>query len=264
MHVPVRMMMDYLRFLARARSLRGYGIHSPFVYKLVTEVIGKAKFREIPALLVALRKELLNDQRLLSMTDRGAGPKSGITGGRTVREIVKQTSINPKKGRLLMQLVTSLDCHYILEMGAGTGISTAFLSMANPDARVISLEGSSVLAALARENMQKLGIHNAEVREGWFDELLPEVLASSHPVDLAFLDGNHRMAPTLDYVNQLKRRASEKALIIIDDIYWSREMKQAWRKLEQDPEIPLTIDLFSIGMVFPKMAMAKQKFVIRY
>lgn len=68
----------------------------------------------------------------------------------------------------------------VLEIGAGSGFMAALL--AHRAQRVISLEINPELAALARANLQKAGVHNAEVRqadgaasvppEGPFDAIL--------------------------------------------------------------------------------------------
>jgi protein-L-isoaspartate(D-aspartate) O-methyltransferase len=50
----------------------------------------------------------------------------------------------------------------VLEIGSGSGYMTALL--AHRAQRVISLEINPELAAMARTNLQKAGIHNAEVR----------------------------------------------------------------------------------------------------
>lgn len=50
----------------------------------------------------------------------------------------------------------------VLEVGAGSGYMAALL--ARQAARVVSLEINAALAAMARENLQRAGIANAEVR----------------------------------------------------------------------------------------------------
>ena len=52
----------------------------------------------------------------------------------------------------------------VLEIGAGSGYMAALL--AHQAQRVISLEINANLVAMARSNLQKAGIHNAEVRHG--------------------------------------------------------------------------------------------------
>jgi protein-L-isoaspartate(D-aspartate) O-methyltransferase len=52
----------------------------------------------------------------------------------------------------------------VLEIGAGSGYLTALL--AHRAQRVLALEIEPELARMARANLQKAGIHNAEVREG--------------------------------------------------------------------------------------------------
>ena len=80
----------------------------------------------------------------------------------------------------------------VLEVGAGSGYMAALL--AHRAQRVISLEIDADLAAQARTNLQKAGVHNAEVRhadgakgapvEGPFDVILLSGSVAEIPHDL--------------------------------------------------------------------------------
>ena len=85
------------------------------------------------------------------------------------------------------------------------------------------------------------------------------------PVYLAFVDGNHRKIPTLEYFEQILSVADSSVIIIMDDIHWSKEMEGAWVSIQQHNKVTLTIDLFFIGLVFinPDFKV-KQHFKIRF
>ncbi|WP_431217719.1 class I SAM-dependent methyltransferase [Puia sp. P3] len=126
------------------------------------------------------------------------------------------------------------------------------------------MEGSGQVAEVARKNLAGLGL-DVEVLEGNFDGVLPGLLKRIGPVDLAFVDGNHRREPTLAYFEQLMGNMGEKAIIIFDDIHWSAEMEEAWGIITRDPRVYLTVDLFFIGIVFLREEFrVKQNFTIRY
>lgn len=68
--------------------------------------------------------------------------------------------------RVEARLLQDLQVHKhekVLEIGAGSGYMAALL--AHRAQRVIALEIDPQLVALARSNLQKAGVHNAEVRE---------------------------------------------------------------------------------------------------
>ncbi len=73
------------------------------------------------------------------------------------------------EARLLQDLMLT-PTDRVLEIGSGSGYMAALL--AHRAARVITLEIEPQLARMARENLQRAGIANAEVREGPFDAIL--------------------------------------------------------------------------------------------
>lgn len=75
-----------------------------------------------------------------------------------------QWMLAPKiEARMLQDLAVQPN-HRVLEIGAGSGYMAALL--AHRAQRVISYEVRPVLAQMARSNLHKAGIQNAEVREG--------------------------------------------------------------------------------------------------
>jgi predicted O-methyltransferase YrrM len=100
---------------------------------------------------------------------------------------------------------------------------------------------------------------------GNFDQSLDGALDAIHYVDLAFIDGNHRKKPTLEYFQKIKEKTNDLSCIIFDDIHWSREMEEAWEEIKKDPQVRVSIDLFFLGIVFFRRAfLEKQDFVIRF
>lgn len=78
----------------------------------------------------------------------------------------------------------------VLEIGAGSGYMAALL--AHRAQRVISLEIIPELAAMARANLQKAGVHNAEVRQ--FDG--SKGAPAEGPFDVIMLSGSVAEVPS--------------------------------------------------------------------
>jgi predicted O-methyltransferase YrrM len=152
----------------------------------------------------------------------------------------------------------------ILELGTSLGITTSYLAKGNSEGRVITMEGASAIAATAKQNFQSLNLANIEVVEGNFDETLSSALQNLK-VDLAYIDGNHRYLPTIEYFHQILQHSHNTTIIILDDIHWSKEMEQAWDWVKTHQQVTLTIDLFAIGIVvLRKEILHKQHFSVRY
>jgi protein-L-isoaspartate(D-aspartate) O-methyltransferase len=97
--------------------------------------------------------------------------------------------LEPKVEARLLQDVAPRAHEKVLEIGAGSGYMAALL--ASRAQRVISLETEPRLARMARENLQKAGIRNAEVREA--DGA--RGLAAEGPFDVIVLSGSVAEVP---------------------------------------------------------------------
>jgi predicted O-methyltransferase YrrM len=83
-------------------------------------------------------------------------------------------------------------------------------------------------------------------------------------LDLVFFDGNHRYQPTMNYFNLCLKKANENSVFVFDDIYWSNEMTKAWEEIKNHKDVTVTIDLFSVGLVFFRTQQAKQHFILKF
>lgn len=255
----------YIQYYLRASNGRGHGIHSPFVYAFVREVLKDTRIFYAYPPIEALRQSLLQDNRELEISDFGAGSRQYASAVRRMKDIARSSLKPAKFGQLLFRMVNYYGPLQILELGTSFGITTAYLASANPQANVITMEGAPAIAGAARTHFKELGLSNIRLVEGNFDDTLPGVLADMKMIDMVFIDGNHRYAPTIAYFEQLLPFMRGSGCMVFDDIHWSGEMEAAWKKIQQDPSVTLTIDLFFIGIVFFRTEQkTAQHFSIRF
>ncbi|RKD18196.1 SAM-dependent methyltransferase [Pelobium manganitolerans] len=253
---------NYIKHILNAKSR--HGTHSPFVYRLVDEVIYDFSAKEAYADLENLRKQLLKDERVITVTDLGAGSHINNQKQKAVKSIAKN-ALKPKKlAQLLYRLAKEFNPKQILELGTCLGLTSAYFAKALPQAKVVTMEGCPQTAQIAQENWQKLGINNVEVIVGNFDETLAPFIAQQQNLDFVFIDGNHRKEATLNYFNLCLPKVHEHSVLVFDDIYWSKGMQQAWEQIKAHPQVSVSIDLFWIGLVFFRKGQARQDFKIRF
>lgn len=131
--------------------------------------------------------------------------------------------VSADAGRLLYMLVVTSWAREIVEFGTSFGVSTLHLAAAVRDiggGRIISAEYLSSKAAIARANLEQVGLSDlVEIREG--DAL--QTLASGLPdeVDLLVLDGAKGLY--LDIFGLVKSRLRPGALIVADNAEWCPE-----------------------------------------
>jgi predicted O-methyltransferase YrrM len=286
MYSPARLAWKYLHYYFTAANGKGHGIHSPFVFDFVVNVLNDGGAYPAWASIEEVRGRLLRDHRLLTIEDMGAGSAHADAGAessemrdaatsetqdadawarmRKVSDIARRAAKPPKLGQLLFRIAQHYEPATVLELGTSLGLSTAYLAMGAPAARVISIEGSGQVIETAAQNLLTLGLA-PELVQGNFDEVLEPLLNRIEPVELAFVDGNHRYEPTLRYFQLLMAQMSAPAVLIFDDIHWSADMERAWTAIRADPRVYMTIDLFFIGLVFLRDEFkVKQDFTIRF
>lgn len=265
MYSPIRMAISYLRYYLTASNGKGHGMHSPFVYDFIRNVLNDKRTYYAYEQVEELRKKLLRDDTLLSVNDMGAGSSLHNTHQRKIKDIAAHAAKPAKLGKLLFRMVNYYQPTHIVDIGTSLGITTCYLASGNTHASVFTLEGAAPVAAKAVANFKELGLTNVELQQGNFDDMLLPLMNKIPVADLVFFDGNHRKEPTLRYFDICLKKASDHSIFIFDDIHWSREMEQAWKEIQQHPAVTCTINLFFIGIVlFRKEFKEVQHFSIRF
>lgn len=260
--MPLHRTAAWLRHWSTATDR--HGVHSPFVFDLVERVLRPTTPPPRTRDLEALRRQLKTDDRIITVTDLGAGSRRMRGDQRRVRTIARNALCSPRQAAQLHRLAASVGARHVLEMGTSLGITTLYLARAVPEGRVTTLEGCPATLAIAYEQFARAGQTNIHPVPGDFRHTLPEVLKQSPPVDMAFIDGNHTAKATLDHYHQLMTQARPGMVLVFDDLHWSPGMEQAWRTIIADPHATVTIDLYRMGLVFPLRDQAKEHFVLRY
>ena len=240
-------------------------MHSPFVFGFILHVLNNKSGYKMPDEIEGLRNQLLSDKRVFKIEDLGAGSRVSATKERSVQQLAK-SALKPKKyAQLLFRLVKHYQPKTILELGTSLGITTAYFAAANTTAHITTIEGSKAIAEVAKENFSKLSQQNIKLLQGNFDEVLPSVIHQLSSIDLAYIDGNHRYKPTIEYFHQILTKTNNDSILVLDDIHWSEEMEKAWEEIKTNPSVKCTIDIFFLGFVFFRSEFkTKQHFSIRF
>ena len=165
-----QLLKKYSSYYFTALNGKGHGIHSPFVYDFVRQLlIDKRNFYAYNQ-VEALRQKLLRDNSLIEVEDFGAGSAINKTNQRTIASIAQHSAKSKKWAQLLFRIVNYYQPKNILELGTSLGISTAYMSLANPKARLVTAEGSAAVAAQASRNFQSLQCNHIKQETGKFDE----------------------------------------------------------------------------------------------
>lgn len=257
-----------LRWGLRATSPRG--VRGEYLKEFVREVYQDDRHYHAFDLVRSIRRHWRRQPGTVSTATLGAPSRTGRALRRPVARLVRQNAIDVPTGKLLFRLALWLKAKSILELGTNAGISGLYLHAADTRATFHTVEGNPKVAELAKTTFRLAGagpglrLHCASF-DAWLREHLPaeDREGNLKTLDLLFLDGDHRYAPTLAYVRQLLHRRSEAAVFVIADIHWSPGMERAWRELRRLPEVSASLDLYHLGLLFFKPGMEEEHLALR-
>ncbi|HMK05890.1 MAG TPA: class I SAM-dependent methyltransferase [Flavobacterium sp.] len=262
---------SYFQFLWNSKNQ--HGVHSPFVFDLVTKCFYDTKSKPEYSILKNYRKSLLENKDAIQVTDFGAGSKVFKSNTRQISKISKTAGISASRAELLFRIVNYFQPENVLEMGTSLGLATAALSLgtraggersgANQKSKIVTLEGCPETSRIAKQQFEKFGMKNIHAVVTEFSSFLQNCQLNTEHYQLIYFDGNHQKEATLNYFNQLLPTITNDTLWIFDDIHWSPEMEEAWEIIKNNPKVTVTIDTFQWGLVFFRKEQEKEHFVIR-
>ena len=252
---------SYIKFLWKSKN--EHGVHSPFVFNLVTKCFYDSKPKPEYLVLKNYRNSLLVNKNSIEVTDFGAGSKVFKSNKRQITKIAKTAGISRKRAELLFRITNYFQPETILEIGTSLGLATVALALGNPKATITTLEGCSETANQCQLQLQKFNFNTVELVVTEFNSYLSDFQLSTFDFRLIYFDGNHQKQATLDYFELLLPTISNETVWIFDDIHWSAAMEEAWEIIKNHPKVTVTIDTFQWGIVFFRKEQEKEHFVIR-
>ncbi|UUW09157.1 class I SAM-dependent methyltransferase [Flavobacterium plurextorum] len=260
---------SYLKFLWNSKN--EHGVHSPFVFSLLTKCFYDKKPKPEYKILKNYRKSLLENKNFIEVTDFGAGSKVFKSNKRQICKIASTAGISPKRAELLFRVTNYFKPNNILEIGTSLGLATSALALGSQSlgtkAKVTTIEGCAQTGNIAKNQLEKFDCKNVENIISEFESfLISENLSQNFGTkiyDLIYFDGNHSKKATLAYFELLLPTIDNDSVWIFDDIHWSQEMEEAWEIIKNHPKVKVTIDTFQWGFVFFRYEQEKEHFVIR-
>ncbi len=256
--------LEYLKYVLFWHHRKGHGIHSPFVFDLVSRIFRNKINPDIVCNIEKMRKKMISDNRTINVRDLGSGSEKTKTHIRKVSDIALYSPVKKKYGVLLANIAAEFGGQLIIEFGTSFGISTMYMAGGCRDAIVYTMEGCPAISEIARNNFDEAGFNNIRMLTGSFDDLMPSLLSLSVKPGLVFIDGNHRKEAVVNYFCRMSEISGNKTVIIIDDIHYSAEMKAAWDIIKKNDLVTMTIDIWRMGLVFFREGITHTDYKIKY
>lgn len=245
---------SYLCHSFRAfKSKKGYGIHSPFAFCFITDIINPEvhsyyySFNEIEE----VRNKLRLDKRKIMLENGRIS---------TVAQIARTSASPIGDSQLLFRTASSMSSKRIIELGTSLGIGTSYLAKTSNSAKVVTIDHNVEIQSIAKESTRSLKLDNIDFFEGAFEDQLTIALEHFGTVDLVFFDGNHCGDATLSYYNSAKKHTHARSVFVFHDIHWSKDMHKAWLRIVDDKSNTISIECYNLGFIFFDPELNKQHF----
>ena len=250
---------SYIKFLLKSKNQ--HGIHSPFVYNLITKCFYDSKKKAAYKTLIVYRNKTIQHKKIISITDLRANYRVFKSKERKVSTLTKNTKITLKKQKLLYRIISYFKPDTILELGTSIGLGTIAMSIANPSSKLITMEGCLNTSKLAQHYFNEFGLKNIHLKNSTFEDFFK--IKSLTKYDIVFINKNHNKEDIINYFNILSDKINNDSILIFDGIYWNIKMTEAWNQIKENPKVTLSIDTYYWGFLFFRIEQEKQHFTIR-
>ena len=237
-----------IHYRLKARHHHGFGIHSPYLFHLITSVLQEQYPYYYFGGIESLRKELY-------IKPVSFGRKKFVT-----RHSYKKDA---RCGQIIFRIIEDAQFGILLELGTSTGLETQYMALANQKARCISVTKSAELAAKARNGFQKQGLNHIELEVLRPGETTDSVLNNLKTLDFVLFNKLSGAQESLETFNKCLPKKNDGSIFVFMNIHGNPDMAEAWKKIRAHHEVQATIDLYDLGIALFKPELEKINYVIR-
>lgn len=244
---------NYIKYLFCSRHWRGYGVHSPFAFELVTRVIEEDLPYYKYGLVERVRKSQKMSKRPLVVDGRESQLRDLVAG-----------NVDPAYAQLLFRLVNRYKARNVVETNMRTGIASMYLAAPDSKVKVTTFGNEKALNELALHYMKETGFRNVRVVQGTAEEKLQEVMGELDTLDLLFVNDCASGSDLDDRIGVCMPKTASQTIFVVEGIYANESMTASWKRLQADSRVRVTVDLFRYGLVFFKDNLQKEDYYVRF
>lgn len=255
----MRRFLQYLKYCFTSGYQHGYGIHSPYVYHLVTTIIEEDLPYYKYSLIEKVRTKMCRTEEKI-----GVFQPDGTKKLESIGNVVDKYAIKQKYGQLLFRLVNYYKPDVVLEYGATCGISTMFLAAANSKIPVFSLSAQPEMSDLAQSLFDRIGIHNVKKvvcadEKKVFDGVIDKMSRNDF-----FYINSASAADVMHLAQSRMDKYGERFFIIVPCPYATADMWKTWNALKDDNRVKVSVNLFQFGILIANDDLQKEDYIVRY
>ena len=245
-----------LIYLRRARHRGGHGIHSPFLFHLITTVIeDKSKYPEYQTYKNKHKQAILLLTNFLDPTVNILFQRHNLSLS-TPKKLYKKLEFPSKFGKLIFRLIREFHPAYIFHYGPTLGVNLILMAMANGEIPVYQVCDDPEYSLFADDLIKESECSNIlTLTENQEPAVLPPFMVVNYP-------NNPELSRKM--IQKYLTHPGENDVLIIRGIHRSLEMETLWKELIINTNVRVTVDQFEIGIVLFRKGLQKEDFILRF
>lgn len=229
--------------IRKVRYRKGFGVHSPFAFSLITQVIGeKTPFYAYEEIL-QLKKKCSRITALL--------PK-----------FVSLRLPSTKILFLLYRLINRFQSQHLLEIGNQGGLVSYVMGLPNTTAELISIGADADKLEQAAALFDQETPHNHCFIHGEPVKVLGE-LPEGYRADFIYIHAEAARHADELYA-ALRERIHPHTVILIESIKTDKNARRLWNYFRYSPEIRVSLDLYEVGVAIGHDRFYKQHYIVSF
>ena len=233
---------------------KGFGIHSPFVFHLVTNVIeAKLNYYAFQQLSPCRDKAI----QLLGKIGKKESGNSPFA--KRYWEEEQEVKSGEALDRLLFRLMNFSRSKTPAYFGGGLGLSIAYLAKVDSRINVSWIDREQDFKQVSDDFLQnQIGVRNIR------NLTLKDLNKVEEPFDFAVFSDNCTPELYQNIAANCHKYFTNRCFVIVKDIYKNENVNQFWLKLKEMDRFSVSFDLFHLGILIAKSGMQKQSYVMKY
>lgn len=142
----------------------------------------------------------------------------------------------PSVGNLFTYIVQLKKPEIVVEFGTAFGVSGMYFLAGlnlNDKGLLLTFDPNDVWAKIAKENLTHISSRFL-LTIGTFEDHIKRVLPDNKKIDIAFIDAIHTKEFVIPQLELVIANSNKGAIIILDDISFSENMKACWNEVSID------------------------------
>jgi len=245
-----------LIYLKKAHHRRVHGIHSPFLFRLITTVIENRQalpeykvLRNLKVKAVNLLSEF-SDQSLSTIYLQFNLPHSNP------RKLYQKVEMPYRYGTVVFRLIREFNPASVINFGPTTGANLALMAMENTNRIVYQVINNPIYESLSKKLLNDLTLTNIQFLD---EKSVPSINPEFIMINCADNPDHSRRL-----VQKKLMMAGDNDVLIIRGIHETKEMESIWHEMIASESVRISLDLFEIGITLFHKRLQKENFVFKY